>query len=67
MPRRVSAGEAREDMGRARSYVAAEAIRAYVDLSNAYWGINAALERGRCKGFASEKEVQKVLRKWSAA
>ena len=52
-------------MERTKSYVAAEAIRAYVELNE--WQIaeiKAALEEADRGDFASEKEVAKVMRKW---
>ncbi len=52
-------------MERTKSYVAAEAIRAYVDLNE--WQIaeiKAALEEADAGDFAIEKEVQAVMRKW---
>ena len=53
-------------MDRTKSYVAAEAIRAYVDLNE--WQIDeikAALQEADAGDFASEKEVEVVMRKWS--
>lgn len=52
-------------MERTKSYVAAEGIRAYVDLNE--WQIaeiKAALEEADAGDFATEKEVQAVMRKW---
>ena len=52
-------------MDRSKSYVAAEAIRAYVDLNE--WQIveiKAALKEAEAGDFASEEEVQAVMRKW---
>lgn len=53
-------------MERTKSYVAAEAIRAYVDLNEWQIGeIKAALKEADAGGdFASDKEVQAVVRKW---
>jgi len=50
---------------RTKSYLAAEAIRAYVDLNE--WQITeikAALKEADAGDFASEREVQAVMRKW---
>jgi predicted transcriptional regulator len=52
-------------MERTKSYVAAEAIRAYVDLNE--WQITeirAALKEADAGDFASEVEVQAVKGKW---
>lgn len=52
-------------MERTKSYVAAEAIRAYVDLNE--WQIKeikAALKEADAGDFASEEELQAVMRKW---
>jgi RHH-type transcriptional regulator, rel operon repressor / antitoxin RelB len=52
-------------MDRTKSYVAAEAIRAYVDLNE--WQIQeikAALKEADAGDFATEEEVQAVMRKW---
>ncbi|MGB8681558.1 MAG: ribbon-helix-helix protein, CopG family [Candidatus Binatus sp.] len=52
-------------MERTKSYVAAEAIRAYVDLNE--WQITeikAAITEAEAGDFASEKEVQAVIGKW---
>ena len=52
-------------MDRTKSYVAAEAIRAYVDLNE--WQIaeiTAALREADAGDFATEKQVQAVMRKW---
>ena len=52
-------------MERTKSYVAAEAIRAYVDLNE--WQITeirAALKEADAGDFAREEEVQAVKRKW---
>ena len=52
-------------MDRTKSYVAAEAIRAFVDLNE--WQIaeiKTALKEAEAGDFASEKEVQAVMRKW---
>jgi RHH-type transcriptional regulator, rel operon repressor / antitoxin RelB len=52
-------------MDRTKSYVAAEAIRAYVDLNEWQIGeIKAALKEADAGDFASEEEVQAVMRKW---
>ena len=53
-------------MERTKSYVAAEAIRAYVELNE--WQvmeIRAAVKEADAGDFATEKEVQAVMRKWS--
>jgi RHH-type rel operon transcriptional repressor/antitoxin RelB len=53
-------------MERTKSYVAAEAIRAYVELNE--WQITeikAALKEADASDFASEKDVHAVMRKWS--
>ena len=52
-------------MDRSKSYVAAEAIRSYVDLNE--WQIGetkAALKEAEAGDFASEEEVEAVTRKW---
>ncbi len=52
-------------MERSKSYVAAEAIRAYVELNE--WQITeirAALKEADAGDFASEAEVEAVKRKW---
>ena len=52
-------------MDRTKSYVAAEAIRAYVDLNE--WQIaeiRAALREADAGDFASEEEVRAVMKKW---
>jgi RHH-type transcriptional regulator, rel operon repressor / antitoxin RelB len=52
-------------MDRSKSYLAAEAIRAYVDLNE--WQIaeiRAALEEADAGDFASEGEVDIVVKKW---
>ena len=52
-------------MERTKSYVAAEAIRAYVELNE--WQITeirAALKEADAGDFASEAEVEAVKRKW---
>jgi RHH-type transcriptional regulator, rel operon repressor / antitoxin RelB len=52
-------------MERTKSYVAAEAIRAFVDLNE--WQITeikASLQEADAGDFASEKEVQAVMKKW---
>ncbi len=52
-------------MDRTRSYVAAEAIRAYVELNEWQIGeIKAALKEADAGDFASETEVRTVMRKW---
>jgi len=52
-------------MDRTKSYVAAEAIRAYVDLNEWQIGeIKAALKEADAGDFASEDEVRTVMRKW---
>ena len=52
-------------MDRTKSYVAAEAIRAYVDLNEWQIGeIKAALKEADAGDFATEEEVQAVMRKW---
>jgi RHH-type transcriptional regulator, rel operon repressor / antitoxin RelB len=53
-------------MERTKSYVAAEAIRAYVELNE--WQIaeiKAALKEADADDFASEKDVHSIVRKWS--
>jgi RHH-type rel operon transcriptional repressor/antitoxin RelB len=51
-------------MERTKSYVAAEAIRAYVDLNEWQVGeIKAALKEADAGDFASHEEVQAVIRK----
>lgn len=53
-------------MDRTKSYVAAEAIRAYVDLNEWQIGeIKAALREADAGDFASADEVQAVVRKWA--
>jgi RHH-type transcriptional regulator, rel operon repressor / antitoxin RelB len=50
---------------RTKSYVAAEAIRAYVELNE--WQITeikAALAEADAGDFAGEKEVQALMKKW---
>ena len=52
-------------MERTKSYIAAEAIRTYVDLNE--WQvaeIKAALKEADAGDFASENEVGRVMRKW---
>ena len=52
-------------MDRSKSYLAAEAIRAYVDLNE--WQIaeiKAALKEADAGDFASNREVDKVMKKW---
>ena len=53
-------------MERTKSYVAAEAIRSYVELNE--WQITeikSALKEADAGDFASEKEVQAVMKKWT--
>jgi RHH-type transcriptional regulator, rel operon repressor / antitoxin RelB len=52
-------------MERSKSYLAAEAIRAYVELNE--WQIaeiKAALKEADAGDFASDKEVDRVVEKW---
>ena len=52
-------------MDRTKSYLAAEALRAYVDLNE--WQIQeirAALKEAEAGDFASDEEVQGVMGKW---
>jgi RHH-type transcriptional regulator, rel operon repressor / antitoxin RelB len=52
-------------MERSKSYIAAEAIRAYVELNE--WQITeirGALKEADAGDFASEAEVEAVRRKW---
>ena len=52
-------------MERSKSFVAAEAIRAYVELNQ--WqvaGIKTALKEADAGDFASEDEVEAVMKKW---
>jgi len=52
-------------MERTKSYLAAEAIRAYVDLNE--WQIEeikTALKEADAGDFAEESEVEAVVRKW---
>jgi RHH-type transcriptional regulator, rel operon repressor / antitoxin RelB len=50
---------------RTKSYLAAEAIRAYIDLNEWQIGeIKAALKEADAGDFAAEEEVQAVVRKW---
>lgn len=52
-------------MERSKSFVAAEAIRAYVELNE--WqiaGIKIALKEADAGDFASEDEVEAVMKKW---
>jgi len=52
-------------MDRTRSYVAAEAIRAFVELNEWQIGeIKAALKEADAGDFASDDEVRSVTRKW---
>ena len=53
-------------MDRTNSYVAAEAIRAFIELNE--WQIaeiKSALKEADRGDFATEKEVQAVVKKWS--
>jgi RHH-type transcriptional regulator, rel operon repressor / antitoxin RelB len=53
-------------MERTKSYVAAEAIRTYVELNE--WQITeirVALKEADAGDFATEKELQAVMKKWS--
>ena len=53
-------------MDRTKSYVAAEAIRSYIELNE--WQISeikSALKEADAGDFASEKEVQAVMKKWT--
>ena len=53
-------------MERTKSYVAAEAIRSYIELNE--WQITeikSALKEADAGDFASEREVQAVIKKWS--
>jgi len=53
-------------MERTKSYVAAEAIRSYIELNE--WQISeikSALKEADAGDFASEKEVQTVMKKWT--
>jgi predicted transcriptional regulator len=50
---------------RSKSFLAAEAVRAYVE--NNEWQIEevrAALEEANAEDFAADKEVAKLARKW---
>jgi len=50
---------------RSRSFVAAEAIREYVELNT--WQIEEtkkALDEAECGDFASDGDVQRTLKKW---
>jgi RHH-type rel operon transcriptional repressor/antitoxin RelB len=52
-------------MDRTKSYVAAEAIRAYIDLNE--WQIaevKAGLKEANAGDFATADEVQVVMKKW---
>jgi len=52
-------------MDRTKSYLAAEALRAYVDLNE--WQIQeirAALKEAEAGDFVSDEEVQGVMGKW---
>lgn len=52
-------------MDRTKSYVAAEAIRAYIDLNE--WQIaeiRAALKEAEARDFASGEEGRAVMKKW---
>ena len=53
-------------MSRSRSFVAAEAIREYVDLND--WQIaeiNMGIAEANRDDFASDAEVERVRRKWT--
>jgi len=53
-------------MDRTKSFIAAEAIRAYIDLNE--WQvqeIKAALKEADAEDFASEEDVQAVMKKWT--
>jgi RHH-type transcriptional regulator, rel operon repressor / antitoxin RelB len=52
-------------LDRSKSYLAAEAIRAYVDLNE--WQIveiKAALKEADAGDFASDREMERVMKKW---
>jgi predicted transcriptional regulator len=52
-------------MERSKSFVAAEAIRVYVELNE--WqieGIKTALKEADAGDFATEDEVEAVMKKW---
>lgn len=52
-------------MDRTKSYVAAEAIRAYIDLNE--WQIaetKAALKEADAGDFATDSEIAAVMKKW---
>ena len=52
-------------MERSKSFVAAEAIRVYVELNE--WqiaGVKAALKEADAGDFASDEEVDAVMKKW---
>jgi RHH-type rel operon transcriptional repressor/antitoxin RelB len=50
---------------RTKSYLAAEAIRAYVDLNEWQIGeIKAALKEADAGNFATDAEVRRVRKKW---
>jgi len=54
-----------ESTHRSKSYLAAEAVREYVDLNE--WQINeikAAVKEADSGDFASEKDINSVLNKW---
>ena len=52
-------------MERSNSYVAAEAIRAYVDLNEWQIGeIKAAIKEADAGDFASEEEIQATMKRW---
>jgi RHH-type rel operon transcriptional repressor/antitoxin RelB len=52
---------------RTKSYLAAEAIRAYVDLNEWQIGeIKAALKEADANDFASDAEVRRVRKKWGS-
>jgi RHH-type rel operon transcriptional repressor/antitoxin RelB len=53
---------------RTKSYLAAEAIRAYVDLNEWQIGeIKAALKEADAEDFASDVEVRRVRKKWASS
>lgn len=52
---------------RSRSYLAAEAIREYIDLNEWQIGeVEAAIREADAGDFASEQEVSEVFTRWSA-
>ena len=57
-----------EATGRTRSWIASEAIKQYLDLEG--WQISElkkALAEADAGDFASDEEVEQVMRKWSAS